>query len=101
MSTDFPNLSLPNCVPEYFREQEEKYERECELHLQRLEHYKANKKKIEFAFATGLPILQYDGYEACQNCKDADFDTQTIENDDMGEVICHNPNCHEHRKHKE
>ncbi len=53
MNGDF----IPNCVPEYFREQQEKYERECELHWQRLEHYKANQKKMKDAYEAGLPIL--------------------------------------------
>lgn len=97
MSRDF----IPNCVPEYFREQQEKYERECELYWQKQEHYTANREKMEMAFAAGLPIIPYDGYEACQNCKDADFDTMTCEDDDMGNVICHYPECPEHKKHRE
>ena len=99
MSIDFPNISLPNCVPEYFREQQEKYESECELHFQRLEHYEANQKKMDDAAEKGLPIIPYDGYTACQNCKDADFDTMTWEEDDIGNVICHNPECPEHKRH--
>lgn len=97
MGRDF----IPNCVPEYFREQQGKYERECELYWQRQEHYTANREKMEMAFATGLPILEYGGHEACQNCKDADPDTMTCEYDDMENVICRNPGCPEHRKHRE
>ncbi len=93
--------SIPNCVPEYFREQQEKYERECELYWQSLEHYKANQKKLKEAYEAGLPILSYGGYDACLHCKDADFDTQTFAEDDMGDVICHNPDCPEHEKHRE
>jgi len=36
MNGDF----IPDCVPEYVREQQKKYERECELHWQRLEQVK-------------------------------------------------------------
>lgn len=101
MGWDLPDVGIPNCVPEYFREQQEKYERECELYLQRMERYKANREKMEHAFAAGHPIIPYGGYEACHDCRDADFDTMTFEEDDMGDVICRNPGCPEHKKHRE
>ena len=53
------------------------------------------------AHAAGFPIIPYDGYVAYRNCQYADFDTMTCEEDDMGDVICHNPECPEHGKHKE
>lgn len=93
-------MEIPNCVPEYFREQEEKYNRECELALEMHEHYKANRKKLEDAEKAGYPILKYDGYNACSGCGYADFDTQCFDFDDIGLVICKNPDCPEHRRHQ-
>lgn len=91
---------MHNCVPEYFRLQHEQYEHECELALERQEHYKENIKKLEDAEKAGYPVLQYDGYSACQECANADFDTQRFEYDDIGLVICKNPDCPEHKKHQ-
>lgn len=91
---------MNNCLPEYFRLQREQYEHECELEYERHKHYKENIKKLEEAEKSGYPVLQYDGYSACQECANADFDTQRFEYDDIGLVICQNPNCPEHKKHQ-
>lgn len=90
---------MSNCIPEYFRAVHEQYEHECELALERQEHYKANRKKLEEAEKAGYPILRYDGYDACQECANADFATSRNEFDDIGLVICKNLNCPEHKKH--
>ncbi len=89
-----------NCVPEYFRLQQEQYELECKLECQRQEYYNANIKKLEEAEKAGYPILEFDGYEACKKCANADFNTCRDEFDDIGLVICKNPNCSEHQKHQ-
>ncbi len=91
---------IPNCVPEYFREKIEREEHEAMLFWERQKHYNANQKKMNEAYDAGLPVLRYGGYDACISCKDADFDTQTAEYDDIGYVICHNPNCPELERHK-
>ena len=89
---------LNNCVPEYFRLEREQYEHKCELEYERHKHYEANRKKVEDAEAAGYSLLFYGGYDACQECKNADHDTNRGE-DDIGIVICMNPNCPEHKKH--
>lgn len=94
------DMEIPNCVPEYFREQREKYEHGCELKHEMHEHFRANQKKVDEAYEAGFPILDYDGYKACADCKDADHDTQCFEDDDFARVICKNPDCPEHKKHK-
>lgn len=94
------NDNLPNCVPEYFREMFEREEHEAELRWELTDHYNANKLKMEKAYEAGLPVLLYGGYNGCQYCRDADHDTQTNDDDDICCVICHNPDCPEHRKHK-
>ncbi len=100
MQWDFPNISIPDCVPEYFREQSEREGREAQLNFERLEHDKANQKKIKKAYEDGLPVLDYGGYDACLHCENADHDTQTGFEDDICCVICHHPDCEEHKKHK-
>ena len=90
------DYGIPNCVPEYFREKFEREEHEAELQWKRAEHYNANKEKMKKAYEDELPVLPYGGYDACQSCKDADHDTQTNDDDDFGNVICHNPNCGRH-----
>lgn len=94
------NMGIPDCVPEYFREQEEKYERECALEHGRQEHYKANRIKRKEAKEAGYPVLDYGGYDACAGCGYADFDTACFEDDDFCSVICKNPACAEHGKHQ-
>lgn len=92
--------TLPNCVPEYYRSLREDEDHQYELRMQREERYAANREKIKAAIASDLPILDYDGYAPCQDCKDADYDTMTDEEDDFGRVICHNPACPLHEAHQ-
>lgn len=101
MWRDFSNDGIPNCVPEYYRELFEREEHEAELCWEQQEHYNANKEKMKEAYEADLPILDYGGFDACLHCEDADHDTQTGFEDDFCRVICHNPDCPEHRKHKE
>ena len=91
------DYGIPNCVSEYFREKLEREEHEAELHEKRKEYYNANKEKMKKAYEAGFSVLPYGGYDECQSCKDADHDTQTNDDDDFGNVICHNPNCERHR----
>lgn len=101
MRWNLSDVGLPNCVPEYFREQFEREEHETQLYWERMEHYNTNKRKMEKAYQSGLPVLLYGGYDDCQSCKDADHDTQTCDDDDICSVICHNPDCLEHKIHEE
>ena len=94
------NNSIPNCVPEYYREQKEKLEHEYELMEQRQEHYRANQQKLDAAVKSGLPILEHDGYDSCRECPDADHDTMRDDDDDICLMICHNPSCPEHKIHQ-
>ena len=101
MDRDLPDTSIPDCVPEWFREQFERDEREAELEWERREHYKENQEKLKEARKQGYPILDFGGHDACLHCRFSDHDTQTGLEDDFGSVICHNPGCPEHEKHKE
>lgn len=94
------NDSIPNCIPEYFREQQEKLDREYELMEQRQQRYLANQQKLGVAVRSGLPILDYGGYTPCRECPSADHDTMRDDDDDFCLVICHNPSCAEHKNHQ-
>ncbi len=98
---NFPDTGIPDCVPEMFREQFERDAREAELEHNRNEHYKANRKKREEAREQGYPILDFGGYDACRHCSYADYDTQISFDDDFDSLICLDPDCSEHQKHKE
>lgn len=97
----FWNINIPNCVPEMFREEFEREAHEAQLRWERKEHYEANRTKLQEAYKSGLPVLHYGGYDACLQCNDADYDTQTCCEGDLDRVICHNPDCPEHGRHKE
>ena len=90
------NESMPDCVPELYRLQEEEQDNQYEMKLPRRAAHLANRKKLDAAADVGLPILYYGGYYACGKCPQADHDTQTDDEDDLGCVICGNPACPEH-----
>ena len=96
----FANESMPDCVPELCRQQEEERDRQYELKLQRQAAYLANRQKLDAATDIGLPILHYGGYYACGKCPQADHDTRTDDEDDLDRVICRNPACPEHANHR-
>ena len=89
----YTNDPIPNCVPEYYREQEERRDHQYELALQRKAHYQANRQKLDAAVQSGLPILDLDGYAPCWECPKGDTDTKTDDEDDFDRVICHDPAC--------
>ena len=91
------NDRIPNCVPEFYREQQEKQERQHELAMQRRERYKANKRKLDEAARSGLPIFDLDGYVPCWECPNGDSDTKTDDEDDFDRVICHDLSCRWHK----
>ena len=85
------NEPMPDCVPEFYRAQQEEREHQHELLMQRQEHYRANQEKINAAVASGLPILSFGGYAPCRECQTADRDTMTGDDDDLDCVICRDP----------
>ena len=54
--------------------------------------------ELDAAAEAGLPILSFGGYGPCQECLNADGDTQTDDEDDICCVICHSPTCPEYMK---
>ena len=92
------NEPIPNCVPEYYREQQEKQDHQYDMAMQRRACYLENQRKLDEAAEAGLPILAFGGYGPCWECPDADHDTVIDDEDDFCRVICRNPACPEHRK---
>lgn len=87
------NEPMPDCVPELYRSRKEDEDRRYDMQARRQAQYQTNRQKLDAAVASGLPILDYGGYDRCWECKDADYDTMTDDDDDMDRVICHNPAC--------
>ena len=92
------NEPMPDCVPELYRSRQEAVDHRYDLQARRQAQYDANRRKLDDAIASGLPILDYGGYGPCWDCPDADHDTMTDSDDDMCRVICHNPACPHHVK---
>ena len=88
-----------NCLPEYYRQQQEREFREYERELRRRSWYEEDQKILEEAEAKGLRIMSeaFDCYDACWECKTRSKSLQTWEDDDIGRFVCHNENC-KHRK---
>ncbi len=94
------NAPIPDCVPEFYRSQQEAADHKYERQAREREHFFANQQKIAAALASGLPILPYGGYGPCWECPSADHDTMTDTDDDTDCVICNNPACPQHKKHQ-
>lgn len=92
------NEPMPDCVPEHYRSLQEDADHQYELQARRQELYRANREKLDAAVASGLPVLDYGGYDACRDCRSADHDTMTSDDDDLDRVICRDPACPRHRK---
>lgn len=90
-------MRMPDCVPEYYRSQQEAADLEFARKMQAQAHYLANRQKIDTAAASGLPVLNFGGYGPCWECAQADHDTMTDADDDTDRVICCNPACQCHQ----
>ena len=85
-------MQIPNCVPEYYRAQQEReeyeYEKMCKLH----EYYEESSLRLEEANEQGYPVLYFGGYGSCKSCTKK-FDVQVNEEDDMCALVCYDVNC--------
>lgn len=90
-------MNIPNCVPEYYRELQEREEHEYEIACRRNEHYKESKRRLDEADKQGYPVLLFGGYNECWSCEKK-FDAQLNEEDDMCALICYDKNCECHKR---
>ena len=96
----FTNDPIPGRLPEYYRIRQEERDRQYDLTMQRRTRYTENRRKLNEAAQSGLPVLSFGGYGTCWKCPNADDDTQTDDEDNFCRVICHDPACPEHIKHQ-
>lgn len=90
------------CVAEYNRSRREDEEHEAELRYQAEQQFKKNKENLDAAAKEELPIIFYGGYSlGCDKCEYADTNTCLSFDDDIGRVICRNPNvCDAYRVYR-
>ena len=93
-------MQIPNCVPEYYRELEEREQHEYEKACKRAEYYEESKRRLKWAHRLGQPVLLYGGFYKCHSCKKK-FDVQTNEEDDFCALICYDKECELHKKGRE
>lgn len=84
-----------NCLPEYYRQQQEREYREYERELRRQSWYEEDQKTLDEAIAKGLLIMAeaFDCPGACWNCKTRSKSLQTWKDDDIGQFVCYNEKC--------
>lgn len=92
-------MSIPNCVPEYYRELREREEREYEKAHRFDAYYEESLAKLEWAQQMGWPILHFGGYDKCRECK-YKFDIMIGPEDDMDMLICLDTGCICHFKER-
>lgn len=90
-------MNIPNCVPEYYREIQEREEHEYEQACKRAEYYEESRRRLKWAKRLGYPVLFYCGHDECHNCKKK-FDLQLDEEDDMCALVCYDKNCGCHKR---
>lgn len=90
-------MQIPNCVPEYYRELEEREEREYEKAHKFDAYYEESRRRLKWAKRLGYPILHYGGYVECLNCKKK-FDVQIDAEDDFCDLVCYDKNCECHKR---
>jgi len=90
---------IPNCVPEYFREQQERYDRECELEMQAHEYYESNKEYRKQKQKDGCAEIDFYPVE-CETCGYGEEAPPNSKYDDFPTKICSNwKECQIFRKH--
>lgn len=91
------NCEIPNCVPEYYREMQEREEHEYAIKFSRNEYYAESREKLDDAYERGYPVLYFGGYEECRKCTKK-FDAQRDADDDFSLVICYDNDCYNNLK---
>lgn len=89
---------IPNCVSEYFREQEEREIYECELEQKRMDYYEKNSYYRKRKYIDGCNELSFYPCE-CIKCVHGEEAMPDSEYDDFPTMICSNwKNCQVYRR---
>lgn len=80
---------IPNCVPNYYLDQKEDYDHECELYWNRQEWYKANAEYRRQKYIDGCNEIRFYPTE-CEKCQHGEEAKPDSESDDMPTMICSN-----------
>ena len=87
------NDHIPNCVPEYYRELQEREEHEYEILHSRYAYYEESSQKLCEAYDKKYPVLSFGGFVECRKCKNK-FDAMRDAEDDFDLVICYGEECY-------
>ena len=91
-------MSIPNCVPEFFRSEQERFDREYEMQHKLDNFYEECQQRIEEAYEKGYVIIPFCGYGVCgDNCKKHSGIMTTNPQDDMCRIICYDKDCKYHK----
>jgi hypothetical protein len=88
---------IPNCVAEYYREQEEREEYESEKRMRREGMYREDELFLKNAEKNGDMVLAFGGYDKCHECRFKSRELMTDDWDDIGRFVCYNKECLEHK----
>ena len=83
----FYDYGIPNCVPDYFLEQEERAAHEWELEMERQDYYERNKAYKEQKIKEGCAELRFYPDECCK-CEQGEEAGAESEWDDVPTMIC-------------
>jgi hypothetical protein len=97
MNKEEMNMFMPNCVSEYYREEQEKMEREYEKQHRLDDFYAECRVKVQEAMEKGYPMIAFGGYPQCQNCSQHSDEMAIDAMDDFAHIICYNKECKWHK----
>ena len=93
-------MQIPNCVPEYYRELQEREEHEYEKACKQYEYYVESKRRLDEAHRLGHKVMLYGGFYKCHKCEKK-FDLQLDAEDDFCALVCYDKNCECHKREDE
>ena len=80
-------MTIPNCVPEYYRSLQDDYDHECELEMERQSWYDKNKEYRKQKYIEGCNEISCYPDE-CNGCIFGEEAMPDSEYDDMPTIIC-------------
>ena len=83
----FFNMGIPNCVPEYYRSQQEEYDRECEKQYEFEERCAMERERVKKREEEGCARLDFPPDE-CRSCSQSDEVGCLYPDDDWDSILC-------------